>query len=91
MVPVVVGHHHQSELALVEVLTSDQPQVDQREVRDVVHGDQNVAADFLDGLKKEREVIINQSSISLLVDLLPSRQPLDSVHVRGVDDLSIVG
>lgn len=54
-VPVVVGHHQQSVPALFEVLAPDQPQVDQRDVRRLVHGDQNVAADFLDGLKKDRQ------------------------------------
>lgn len=50
VVPVVVGHHQQSELTLVQVLTSDQLQIVQWDGGDLVHGDQNVAADFLDGL-----------------------------------------
>lgn len=50
MVPVVVGHHQQSVLAFIKVLASDQPQIDQWHGCCLVHGDQNVATDLLDGL-----------------------------------------
>ncbi|KAG7231373.1 hypothetical protein INR49_012213 [Caranx melampygus] len=46
-VPVVVGHHQQGVLTLVEVLTSDEPQIDQWDGRCLIHGDQDVATDFL--------------------------------------------
>lgn len=52
---VVVGDHQQSVLTLVEVPSSDQPQVDQWDGRHLVHGNQNVASHFLDGLKKKKD------------------------------------
>lgn len=54
MVAVVVGHDQQGKLALVQRLTSDQTQVDQRDGRSFVHGDQDVATDLLDGLTEDR-------------------------------------